>query len=84
MSILNLYSMGHFLQWALIGRYLFQNWYLFLILSLGWELLELMLPFEFAIETLGNKISDVIVNCLGFYLGVNFNKKDNDNQATIE
>jgi len=75
MSILNLYSLGHFLQWALVGRYFFQSWYLFAILSIGWEFIELVLPYEFAVETLENKISDVIVNCLGFYLGVNYNKR---------
>lgn len=69
MAILNIYSVGHFIQWTLIGRYVFKNWYAFFILSIGWEFLELILPYEFAIETYGNKISDVIVNCLGFYLG---------------
>ena len=70
MVLLNIWSVGHFLQWAIVGRFLLDNWYIFLILSVGWECLELVLPYEFAQETWDNKISDVVVNCLGFYLGV--------------
>ena len=70
MVLLNIWSVGHFLQWAFVGRFLLNNWYIFLILSVGWECLELALPYEFAQETWDNKISDIVVNCLGFYLGV--------------
>ncbi|CAI8256271.1 MAG: Uncharacterised protein [Methanobacteriota archaeon] len=73
---LNLWSLGHFLQWTLVGRFLLKNWYVFFILSLGWELIELILPYEFAIESWNNKISDILVNCIGFYLGVIL-RKDN-------
>tara|TARA_Y100000766_G_scaffold75026_1_gene63502 strand:- start:3327 stop:3566 length:240 start_codon:yes stop_codon:yes gene_type:complete len=69
MSLLNLWSLGHFVQWAGVGRFLLSNWYIFLVLSIGWELLELVLPFEFAKEELDNKISDVFVNIVGFWLG---------------
>ena len=51
MVLLNLWSLGHFVQWAFLGRYLLRNWYVFLSLSIGWEILELYLPFEFAKET---------------------------------
>ena len=69
MMLLNLWSLGHFVQWAGVGRFLLSNWYVFFALSVGWELLELYLPFEFAKETWENKISDMIVNILGFWLG---------------
>ena len=69
MTLLNLWSLGHFVQWAGIGRFLLLNWYVFFALSVGWELLELYLPFEFAKETWENKISDIIVNIVGFWLG---------------
>ena len=72
--MLNFYSLIHFLQWLLIGRFLLKNWYVFLILSISWEFLELILPFQFVIETLNNKIADIIINCLGFYLGNYFRK----------
>ena len=69
MTLLNLWSLGHFVQWAGVGRFLLSNWYVFFALSIGWELLELYLPFEFAKETWENKISDIVVNSIGFWLG---------------
>ena len=65
-----MWSLGHFIQWSLLGRFVFSNWYIFFILSVGWELIELKLPYEFAVETLENKVSDIVVNTLGFYLGL--------------
>ncbi len=76
MSIVNLWSLGHFIQWSFLGRFVFTNWYLFIFLSVGWELLELVLPFEFAVESWGNKISDIAVNTLGFYLGSSIRKDE--------
>ena len=70
MSLLNIWSLGHFIQWTFVGRFLFSNWYLFLALSIGWELLELVLPYDFAIETWENKSSDIVVNTVGFHLGL--------------
>ena len=69
MAMLNLWSLGHFIQWSFVGRFLLKNWYIFLVLSIGWEVLELYLPYEFAKETWENKISDIFVNILGFWLG---------------
>lgn len=70
MEALNLYSLAHFLIWLVVGRFVFKSWTLFFMLSLSWELLELILPFEFAIESNINKVSDVVVNTLGFYSGL--------------
>ena len=69
MVLLNLWSLGHFVQWSLVGRFILTNWPVFLFLSIGWEFLELVLPYEFAKETIDNKISDVIVNVAGFWIG---------------
>ncbi len=77
MSALNLYSLGHFFLWFGVARYIFSNWYLFFVLSVGWEILELYLPYEFAIESTVNKISDLLVNTLGFWLGLNLRPDDN-------
>ena len=71
----NIYSIGHFLQWFIVGRFILSNWLIFLLLSIGWELLEFYLPFEFAVEKLENKFTDIIINCVGFYLG-NYLKKN--------
>ena len=57
-------------MWSVIGHFFTINWYLFWILSLGWELLELYLPYDFAIETFDNKISDIVVNTIGFWIGL--------------
>jgi hypothetical protein len=65
-----MWSLGHFIQWSFLGRFVFSNWYIFFILSVGWELIELILPYEFAVETLENKVSDIVVNTLGFYFGL--------------
>ena len=70
MVLLNLWSLGHFLQWTAIGRFLLKNWPVFFLLSIGWEVLELYLPFDFVTETWDNKISDLFVNTVGFALGL--------------
>ena len=69
MTLLNLYSLAHFFIWFLAGHYMKMGWSLFLIISIGWEGLELILPYEFAQEWMGNKLADIAVNVLGFYLG---------------
>ena len=69
MALLNLWSLGHFVQWSILGRFILRNWYVFLFLSIGWEFLEVVLPYEFAKETIDNKISDVVVNIAGFWIG---------------
>ena len=71
----NIYSVGHFLQWFLVGYKVLHSWPIFFIISISWEFLETILPFQFAVETIENKFSDIIFNCLGFYIGNNL--KDN-------
>jgi len=68
----NFYSISHFLIWFLARRFSRMGWLLFLTLSITWELIELILPFEFAIETILNKFGDVIVNMIGFGLGIRY------------
>ena len=50
--------------------FLLKNWPVFFLLSIGWEVLELYLPFDFVTETWDNKISDLVVNTIGFALGL--------------
>ena len=69
MVLLNMYSFYHFFIWSIAGRFVRTNWQLFFILSIGWELLELFLPFEFAIESWSNKCMDLVVNTYGYYIG---------------
>ena len=70
MTVINLYSLGHFLQWFFIGRFLLRSWYIFLVLSVGWKFLEFLIPYEFTRETALNKCGDVLVNCMDFLLAI--------------
>lgn len=70
MAILNFWSVGHFLQWTALGRFFLKSWPVFVFLSIGWELLELCLPFDFAREAWENKIADLVVNTIGFVFGL--------------
>lgn len=74
MNAVNLYSIIHFIIWFLFARYARIGWLSFLSLSIGWELIELALPFDFATETIQNKIGDIIVNVLGYSSGLFFHK----------
>ncbi len=76
MNAFNHYSAFHFIFWFLAARYSKIGWLLFLILSMGWELLELVLPFNFAAETIQNKIADIIVNILGYGSGLFYNENN--------
>ena len=69
MVLLNMYSVSHFLIWLTAGRYFLNSWQIFFLLSVSWELLELILPYEFAVEEWGNKVMDIVVNTLGFLVG---------------
>jgi hypothetical protein len=76
MNAVNHYSALHFIFWFLTARYSKIGWLLFLILSMSWELLELVLPFNFAAETIQNKIADIIVNILGYGSGLFYNENN--------
>ena len=66
----NYYTISHFLIWLLFGRFTSIGWITFLALSIGWEMLELALPFGFAVETIDNKVGDMLVNTLAFFVGL--------------
>ena len=74
MTWFNSYSIAHFFIWLLVSRYFGISWRWFWVLSLGWEFLEWVLPFEFAIESLANKSTDVVVNMIGFAGGTHWRK----------
>ena len=70
-----LWSVGHFLLWLFMGRFLLKNWFIFIFLSISWEIAEFFIPLNFAIETISNKFSDLLVNTVGFYLGLKLRKR---------
>ena len=78
----NLWTVGHFIMWLVIGRLFLKNWFIFIFLSVGWEIIEYLIPYDIAKESWGNKISDLITNTIGFYIGnklrnYNFTSKNN-------
>ena len=68
----------HFIIYYLVGRYTGIRWLLFIVFSFGWELLELVLPYDFAIETISNKVADIIVNFIGYGVGLYFKGQENN------
>ena len=78
MTIINHYSIIHFIFYYLFGRYTNIRWLLFLFISFGWEMLELVLPYEFAIETIPNKIADILFNFFGYTTGLYFKGQKNN------
>ena len=65
----NLYSIGHIIFWYGMSQFSKIETQHMLAISLGWELLELYLPYEFAKESYFNKVCDIFFNCLGFFIG---------------
>ena len=74
MTFINYYSIIHFIIWFICGKYFNKSWPLFLFLSIGWEIIELFIPFSFAIETIMNKIMDIFINIIGYSFGLLFKK----------
>ena len=72
----NLFFIGHFVQWFIIGYFFLSNWIIFFILSIGWEILEFFISVlsdnnlivKLTKETPLNKFLDLIVNTIAFYL----------------
>ena len=66
---INTYSLSHLMFWYGISQFSeIESRHMF-ITSIGWELLEIQLPFKFAQESYLNKFCDVLFNSLGFYIG---------------
>jgi len=65
----NYYTVSHLLIWLLVGRFTSIGYGTFVVLSIGWEILELVLPFEFAVEMLDNKVGDLAANTVAFVVG---------------
>ena len=65
----NTYSVGHIAFWYGMSQFSETEVQHMLLFSLGWELIELHLPFKFAQESYLNKFFDILFNSLGFYIG---------------
>jgi hypothetical protein len=78
MTIINHYSIILFIIYYFVGRYTGIRWLLFLLFSFGWEMLELVLQYDFAIETIPNKIADILVNFIGYGVGLYYKGQKNN------
>lgn len=68
-DIVNSYTLIHLLLWFFVGRFTRLPLLPFLILTSGWELLEVVLPFHFAEESIRNKVMDMVANVTGYAAG---------------
>ncbi len=63
---INHYSLIHFVEYGILSLLpMIKTLYMWSI-SLGWELLELFLPYNWARESWLNKLFDLLFNWLGF------------------
>ena len=69
----HVWSVAHFLFYLGLGILMPKNWGLILILQVAWELFEDFLGYNLKktqyIETDGKKMSDIVVNSLGYFIG---------------
>lgn len=56
------FALGYFTRLGIIA---------FFVLTIGWEFVELFVPFQFALESFLNKIFDIAANTVGYFLGRN-------------
>ena len=66
---INYYSAIHFAEYVLLSLIPFVKFVHVVILSLSWEILELFIDKEWAKESAGNKLFDIIFNFSGFFFG---------------
>ena len=66
---INYYSVIHFIEYVIISLIPIVKFVHVAILSVSWEILELFIDKEWAKESGGNKLFDIIFNFLGFIFG---------------
>lgn len=70
MAVLSMWSLGHLFFWFGTACFVFQNIGLFLFLSVAWEVFELAVPNTFTTEPWNNKAMDILINSVGFGIGL--------------
>ena len=66
---INYYSVIHFIEYIILSLIPFVKFVHIAILSVSWEILELFIEKEWAKESGGNKLFDIIFNFSGFFFG---------------
>ena len=66
---INYYSVIHFIEYALLSLIPFVKLVHVALISISWEIIELFIEQEWAKESGGNKLFDIIFNFSGFFFG---------------
>ena len=66
---INLYSLIHFVEYAILSLIPLVNFIHVALISVSWEILEVFIPQDWANENILNKFFDIIFNFSGFYIG---------------
>ena len=66
---INLYSLIHFVEYAILSLIPLVNFIHVVLISVSWEILEVFIPQGWAKENITNKFFDIIFNFSGFYSG---------------
>ncbi len=74
---LNLYSVIHFFEYAILGLFKMIQLKHILSLSISWEFIELFFPYNWARESWLNKLCDLFFNFFGYFFGRQFLNKNN-------
>ena len=81
---INFYSVIHFVEYIILSLIPFVKFVHIAILSVSWEIIELFLDKEWAKESGGNKLFDIIFNFSGFIFGKTlFKHKGNKNSILL-
>ena len=64
----NLYSIIHFIEYGILAFFPKVTTIHVLVVSISWELVELIIPYNWANESFLNKFADVVFNLSGFHL----------------
>ena len=81
---INYYSVIHFIEYTILSLISFVKFVHVAILSVSWEILELFIEKEWAKESGGNKLCDIIFNFSGFIFGKTLLKyKGNKNSILL-
>ena len=81
---INYYSVIHFIEYAILSLIPFVKLVHVALISVSWEILELFIEQEWAKESGGNKLFDIIFNFSGFIFGKTlFKYKGNKNSILL-
>ena len=72
---INYYSLLHLFEYSVLALLKVIKIWHFWVISIGWEILELFLPYNWARESWSNKLFDLGFNFSGFFLTRRFFKK---------